>query len=240
MRSLGLECSSFEIYRSLVAGYLDFLHLSHLDDVEFQEVITVEGAEHLADALDAGNGCILITAHYSAWELSPRAVVNLGHRIGIIHKELDDSEVSAFLNDLRRKPGVDSVDRSRGPGALLRLLRQNAAVGILIDQDTMGADGEFVDFLGIPARTPTGPAKIALRFGIPVSTLHIRRNKDRDYILVIDKPVDTSTFSGDDGHIQLTEVLNRRIGEWIHEDPAQWVWIHKRWHHRPDGSTGLR
>lgn len=240
MDPLGLSCSNFDIYRSMVAGYLDFLHLSAADNHEFRKVVKVEGAHHLSSALSGGKGCIVITAHYSAWELAPRMLVNLGHRIGIVYRELPNNAASKFLDNLRRSPGIESMDREKGLRSLMKLLNQNAAVGILIDQDTMGVDGEFVDFLGLPARTPTGPAKIALRFNIPVLTLHIKREADNSYILIIDEPIDTAEFSGETGYLGFTEALNKRIGEWIYDDPSQWVWIHKRWNHRPDGSTGLR
>ena len=240
MEPLGLDASNFDIYQSMVAGYLDFLHLSNVDDAEFREVVKIRGSEHLTSALSGGKGCILITAHYSAWELAPRGILNQGHRVGIVYRELRNNAASKFLDNLRQRPGIESVDRDRGLGSLMNLLRQNAVVGILIDQDTMGADGEFVDFLGFPARTPTGPAKIALRFGIPILTLHMKREADNSYILVIDESIDTTAFSGETGYLGFIESLNKQIGEWIHDDPAQWVWIHKRWYHRPDGTTGLR
>ena len=123
---------------------------------------------------------------------------------------------------------------------LMHVLRENTAVGILIDQDTMGVESEFVDFLGLPARTPVGPAQLAIRFGIPVLTLHIARKRNGRYILTIDEPVALSDYSGDNGYLELTADLTGRIEEWIREDPQQWIWIHERWARRPGWAPGLR
>jgi KDO2-lipid IV(A) lauroyltransferase len=113
-------------------------------------------------------------------------------------------------------------------------------VGILIDQDTLGVESDFVDFMGLPARTPVGPSQAALRFGIPVLTLHILRKENGKYILEINEPLDLSVFDGDKGYLKLTANLTERIEEWVRENPEQWVWIHERWARRPDWAPGLR
>jgi KDO2-lipid IV(A) lauroyltransferase len=113
-------------------------------------------------------------------------------------------------------------------------------VGILIDQDTMGVESDFVDFLGLAARTPVGPARIALRFDIPILTLHISRNGHGRYTVTIDEPLDLDRYREDDGVIKLTADLTARIEEWVIEDPQQWVWIHERWARRPGWAPGLQ
>ena len=85
-----------------------------------------------------------------------------------------------------------------------------------------------------------GPSQLAVRFGIPVLTLHISRGKDGKYTLHIDEPLDLTVYEGDKGYIKLTADLTGRIEEWVREDPEQWVWIHERWARRPGWAPGLR
>ncbi len=229
---LGLKVCRRRVYRHMAAGLLDFLRLSSMDDDAFRRAVTVEGGENLALAMSAGKGAVVITAHYSAWELIPRAVTLLGHKVGIVGRKLWNPGVSDQLDALRRRFGVETIDRGDGAMRLLRTLRANTAVGILIDQETKAVEGRFVPFMGIPALTPTGPASICLRFGIPAVTLHIRR-VGMKYLLVIDPPVDTRGMEGDEGIMALTGEFNRRIGEWIVEEPDQWIWFHDRWGRSP-------
>jgi Kdo2-lipid IVA lauroyltransferase/acyltransferase len=240
MEPNGLDVRPRAVYRHLLAGMTDFLRMTNRSDVELSRLVTVTGGEHMASALSEGKGAIALTAHYSAWELIPRAVALLGHRVGIISRRLSDPATSGYLDRLRAAPGTVVIDRGAGIGRLMRCLRENTAVGILIDQDTLGVESGFVDFLGLPARTPVGPARIALRFGIPVVPLHIRRVEGGRYSLVIEPPLDLSGFSGEDGYLELTAEVTRRIGEWIREDPEQWIWMHERWARRPGGTPGLR
>ena len=240
MKPCGMNVHLSTVYRNLIAGMLDFFHLSGKSDDEFMKTVEVHGAENMEAALSSGKGALAITAHYSAWELIPRAIKLLGHRVGVVSRKLSQRDTSEYFDSLRKKHDVALVDRSSGIVKLMHVLRKNTAVGILIDQDTMGVESEFVDFLGLPARTPVGPAQLAVRFGIPVLTLHIARKSNGRYILTIDKPMVLADYSGDNGYLELTADLTGRIEEWIREDPQQWVWIHERWARRPGWAPGLR
>ena len=229
---LGLRVRPQVVYRHMAGGLLDFLRLSAMDDESFMAAVTVEGGEHLAEVMARGRGAVVITAHYSAWELIPRAVALLGYRVGIVGRKLWNPRVSGHLDDLRRRCGIETIDRGDGAMKLLRTLRENTAVGILVDQETRAVESGFAPFLGVPALTPTGPASISLRFGIPAITLHIRR-LGMCYRLVVDPPVNTEGMSGESGVQELTGVFNTRIGKWIIEEPEQWIWFHDRWGRSP-------
>ena len=238
----GMDVTLGNVYRNLISGMMDFIRLQRIDDARFGEIVEVRGERNMASALAGGRGVLAITAHYSAWELIPRAVGLHGHKVGVVSRRLSHIATSEYLDALRQRHGVALIDRGAGLPRLMRCLRENTAVGILIDQDTLGVESDFVDFLGLPARTPVGPARLALRFGIPVIPLHIRRTggAGAGYVLEIEEPVDLSGFQGADGYLGLTAHLTGRIGDWIRDDPEQWVWIHERWARRPGSAPGLR
>ena len=240
IRPRGLNVKLSRVYRNLLRGVLDFARLNRVSDEVFRQVVTVRGEENMRKALEKGRGVLAITAHYSAWELIPRAVALQGHRVGVVTRKLAHGRASAFFDEMRARHGAVLIDRGSGIARLMRTLRDNTAVGILIDQDTMGVESDFVDFLGLQARTPVGPAQLALRFGIPVLTLHISGSSEGKYELTIDEPLDLSVYEGEKGYLRLTADLTGRIEEWIREDPEQWIWIHERWARRPDWAPGLR
>jgi len=38
-------------------------------------------------------------------------------------------------------------------------------------------------------------------------------------------------------HVDLvTREVSDRIENWVREVPSDWLWLHQRWKHRPDGS----
>jgi KDO2-lipid IV(A) lauroyltransferase len=240
MLPCGFDVRTRDVYRFLAAGILDFIHLSRRSDEEFRRAVEVEGAGHIAEALALGRGVLAITGHIGSWELIPRAVGLLGHRTGVVGRKLSGLAAEELISSLRARPGVQVIDRSSGATALVRALRGNTAVGILIDQDTVAVESGFVDFFGIPALTPLGPAKLAIRLGIPVVPLFIRRLPDGRHRLSIEPMVDPGGFAEPDGILDLTAFLTGRIEARVREDPRQWVWFHERWCRRPPGAPGLR
>lgn len=240
MRPCGFDVVPREVYRFVSGNLLDFLHLARRGDEEFRRVVRVHGANNMASALAEGRGAVAVTAHYGAWELIPRAVRLLGHRVGVVGRRLSGGAADAMLSRLRAAPGVLVLDRGAGPAALVRALRGNTAVGILIDQDTTAVDSEFVEFFGLPARTPVGPARIAVALSAPVVPLHARRSERGWHEIHIEEPIDPRAFERKEGALEITKRLTGRIEAWIREDPRQWVWFHERWCRRPPGSPGLR
>jgi KDO2-lipid IV(A) lauroyltransferase len=236
----GLDVEPGAVYAHVTAGLLDFIHLSRRSDDCFSRAVEVQGADRIGRALSAGRGVIAVTAHYGAWELIPRAVKLLGHPVGVMGRRLGGGAAESLISGLRARPGVLVIDRAGGASSLVRALRLNTAVGILIDQDTRAVDAGFVDFFGLPASTPTGPARLAIRFHVPVVPLFIRRTPRGGYVLSIEEPVDPAGFTGPEGALELTALLTSRIESWVRGDPRQWVWFHERWCRRPPGSPGLR
>lgn len=226
MAHCGIKAGTSAIYASVLTSYFDFFHYSRRSDKAFKRKVRVKGAENMAEALEHGKGAIAVTAHFSAWELIPRAVKLLGFETGVVGRSLTHSGASEVLEKLRAAPGIQVVDRDRGVGPIVRLFRNNTAVGILIDQDTSRVQSETVEFLGFPARTPVAPSMLARRLGVPVVPLHIVRQKDSSYILEIEKPL---YFSENDSSEDVLNLLNLRIGDWIKSAPEQWVWFHERW-----------
>ncbi len=226
MTDRGIMAGISDVYSSLLFSFFDFFHLSRRSDEKFRKIVRVEGARNLLGALEEKKGVIAVTAHFSAWELLPRAVKLLGVDTGVVGRSLTHPGASGVLEKLRAAPGIHVVDRDRGVGPIIRLLRQNAAIGILIDQDTSRVQSEFADFLGVPARTPVAPAVLSKRLGVPVVTLHITRRADDTYLMRIDPPVH---FTENDTVQGFLAMLNGRIGSWIEAAPEQWVWFHDRW-----------
>ena len=226
----GITVRASAVYTGVLSGYFDFFYLSRRSDETFRDLIEVQGAENMEKALSFGKGVIAVTAHLGPWELLPRAMKLMGFDIGVVGRALSQSGTSDILDKLRQKPGVETIDRGAGVAPIMRLLRSNKTLGMLIDQDTKGVQSQFAGFLGRPAWTPVAPAVLATRLQAPVVTLHITRRKDSTFLLVIDEPV---FFTGGETSEGILTFLNDRISRWILDTPEQWVWFHNRWRRQP-------
>ena len=74
-------------YRNLGRNLLEFLHLPHMSDEEINRLMTLEGREHMARALAAGKGAVMLTAHYGNWELAGAKMALAGYPLNVIARE---------------------------------------------------------------------------------------------------------------------------------------------------------
>src|SRR6185436_12021770 len=105
-------------------------------------------------------------------------------------------------------------------------------VAMVGDQDAR-RQGVFVPFLGRPASTALGPARIALATGAPIVMGFVTRAKDGRMTLDIEPPLALEDPGAKDAALRLTALHTARLEEWVHARPAMWFWLHRRWKTAP-------
>jgi KDO2-lipid IV(A) lauroyltransferase len=192
------------------------------------DFVVLEGREALDEALAGGRGAIVVTGHVGNWELLAAAMAAEGVPITVVGRRVNDVRFNALIVTFRLGAGLEVLSRDdpRFVASVREALGRGRVVALLIDQDTRGA-GVFVPFFGRPARTPPGPAVLALRAQVPVLTVFIRRRADGGHTIAFERvPVPPR---GRDTVVALTARLTAAIEAHIRTAPAQWVWWHRRW-----------
>jgi KDO2-lipid IV(A) lauroyltransferase len=114
------------------------------------------------------------------------------------------------------------------------------AVGILMDQNMLPGEGEFVDFFGCLACTTTGPARVAKKTGVPIVLgLVIWDSKLKKYRLRFDSVEWLKRENPEEEIVANTANFTRLIEEYVRRYPDQWLWVHRRWKTRPPGELPL-
>ncbi|GAC1338069.1 MAG: lysophospholipid acyltransferase family protein [Myxococcales bacterium] len=187
-------------------------------------------AQVLREASAAGKGMIFVACHIGNWELLARRVVLAGYRAGTVAREAQDPRLTALLERSRRNAGLQTLWRGK-PGlarGLLRLLREGALVGLLIDQD-IDAQGQFVPFFGRPAFTPRAAGDLTVRTGAAVIFGCIHREEPTRHRLVIRRLPVPQTGDRERDSLAVTAAATLAIEEEIRRRPDEWVWMHRRW-----------
>lgn len=182
----------------------------------------------LDKAMAAGRGVIAATGHIGNFELGG-VVLAQRYRLLDVIKPQRNHLFDGIINDLRAKRGILTVPMDQSGPAVVRHLRGGGLVTLLLDQDA-GSEGLEVDFLGHPASTWPGAARLSIRTGCPVVPMAILRRKDGTHRLSLKDPL----FPGDlvDAGAEVQEYLqriSRCVEGFIRENPAQWFWVHRRW-----------
>jgi KDO2-lipid IV(A) lauroyltransferase len=141
--------------------------------------------------------------------------------------------VQDLMNRLRGECGISVIE----PASLLettRVLRQNRFIAMLSDQDAR-QQGVFVDFLGAPASTHAGAARLALLTGAPVITGFIIRTDATHHRIIIEEPVRIDRgMDRQESVLRITRAYTRSIEGYVRRHPDHWLWAHRRWKTRPE------
>jgi predicted LPLAT superfamily acyltransferase len=148
---------------------LDRIYLLNDEDRRFE--ITIHGENIVTEILAQGGGCLLFGAHHGSFEVL-RLVGRRQPDLSVSLAMYEDTgrKIGAALNAIN--PGLAPRIIGLGtPGAMIEIrdcLEHGGFVGMLADR-TLAPDTTIkVDFLGMPAAFPTGPARLAALLGPPV------------------------------------------------------------------------
>ena len=204
-----------------------FAHLPSINRSNVREWIDYEGFEHYEEAKRRGKGVLFATGHLGNWELSAYAHALLTEPMQIVVRPLDNAQLDRFVAARRALSGNGVIEKKDFARGLLRALRANEAVGILVDQNALLNEGIFVNFFGTPACTSPVFAKIAARSGATVLPGFAVWRGDR-FVLKFYAPLE---LTGDERAD--TQLIQHAVERAIREFPDQWLWIHRRWKTRP-------
>jgi len=205
------------------------------------DVVIYDGFENFQNASDAAKGVLFLTGHLGGWELSAFAHSLYGHPLRFVMRPLDNPYLDRMVREYRTKHGNIPILKDDPVRELLRAMKEGATVGILMDTNMMPPQGIFVNFFGIPAGTPSGLARIALRTDaavVPGFTLW--DPVLRKYRLRFDPPVKLVRTGDNDADIVTnTQIFTNVIEGFVRKYPDQWLWVHRRWKARPEGQPPL-
>ncbi len=236
-----LEKTVRGLYRHLGLSLVEILSLPGVNPEFIQNIINYEGEQNLKDGLARGKGVLLLTCHIGNWELPGISLVADGYNIRAIGKEMKNAAGDTLREMLRDGNGVVTIPRRNSIKQILRELKQNNVVTVVLDQNMTADEGIFVDFFGYPACTMKALAVLAARTGAAVIPCQMWREPNcRDHWIKFHPAVPCEELPDADveeNHRHNTQRYTKVLEAMIRSRPEQWLWIHKRWRTRPAGET---
>jgi len=200
---------------------------------------SVEGFEHIDDALQQGRGALLVTGHLGNWELGGSYIAARGVPVDAIARHMRNRVFERYLTRVRERFGVKVVFDDQAVRHTPRSIRDNRIVGFLSDQGVLGLASTFVPFFSRLAKTPRGPAVFALRLQVPVVFVAAMRLPSGKYRLVVEKITVEDTGDREADVVALVSNYTARLEYWVTQYPGQYFWQHRRWKYQPTGAPPL-
>ncbi len=169
---------------------------------------------------------------------APALLLGQSRRVVDVYQRQSNPVFDAQLMKGRGRFGrTDFVNRHDGIRPVIKLIRQGHGFVNAPDMDFGRKDSAFVPFFGVPACTLLAPGKMASSLNMRVLPLTIcMLPGGRGYRVTAHPPL-ANYPSGDallDAH-----TLHAWLEARIREQPAQYLWVHKRFKTRPEGEPGL-
>jgi KDO2-lipid IV(A) lauroyltransferase len=211
--------------------------LWYASPARLRRLIHVEGDVRLAERSE--RPVMWLVPHFMALDVAGAAVVLFQSRwVASIYQPQSNAVLDAAMRRGRLRHGGGEVFPRHGNAlALVRAVKRGASFFNLPDMDFGERDAAFVPFFGIPAATLLAPSRLARSLGMLV------------------QPVVAEALPGgagyrvrflppwDDWPTDDAEADTRRMNAWIETEirrnPAQYLWVHKRFKTRPAGSPSL-
>jgi Kdo2-lipid IVA lauroyltransferase/acyltransferase len=225
-----LEAIAKGVYRNLGIVVAEFFDLPYLNSQNIRDIVEVEGLENYQRALAKNKGILTFGGHFSNWELSAVAFSLYARPIVVIYRPLDSPILDALVKYVRSSTGNIPLATAHAMRPMIRHLKKNDMIGLLVDQNVAWQEGVFVDYFGRPACTTDGLALLAMHTEAAVLPSYLVRMESGRYRLVFEEELQL-VRTGDrnsDARIN-TQMITKKVEDVVRRYPDQWLWIHQRW-----------
>ena len=202
-----------------------------------KRLIHVEGNVTLAE--HSTQPVMWLVPHFMALDVAGAATqLFQKQRVGSIYQAQSDAVMDAAMRAGRLRFNQGEVFARRDSAKpLIRAIKRGDAFFNLPDMDFGARDAAFVPFFGVPAATLLAPSRMARALGMVVQPVVAEiLPGGRGYRVRFLEP--WTDFPTADAMAD-TAAMNRWIETEIRANPAQYLWVHKRFKTRPEGEASL-
>jgi KDO2-lipid IV(A) lauroyltransferase len=226
-----------QVFRNFAQTVLDYFWFSRHRSERIARWVVMDDSV----AFWFGKGALVaVTAHFGNWEILGQIAAIRGAPLHSVAKPVKNPAIDARVNRLREESGQRIIPRDGALKTLVKVLRENGVVALLLDQDTREAEGGvFVDFFGVPAPVSSAAASLASKFRVPILPAFCRHEGGGRYRCYAREALLPEALQGLSAG-EITARIARVLESEIRSDPGQWLWTYKRWKRRQPGVDAAR
>lgn len=182
----------------------------------------------VAQVRASGQPAIFVAPHLANWNLLPIAAVQSGIPLSVVYRRQSNPAIESLMTGWRAALGCGFLEVGEASRGMMRELQQGRSVGLLMDQRF--DRGLKVPFFGVPATTTLVPARLALRFGVPLIPARIERRQGAHFLITVHRPVTPiARLDPEASALDMTRQVNELFARWIRAAPDQWLCVKRRW-----------
>lgn len=223
-----------KFYLHFCDSFIETLYLDRVSPEEIKRRFVFKNPELVNGYLDQGRQVMTVCGHYNNWEWPSSWSLHSKYRFYAVYKKLRNPAFDLFYYNMRSRLGCVPIEKAETVRRLLKNVqdKEPSFSAFLIDQTPKKHEIQYwTNFLNQDTPVLTGTEKIAQKLDAVLLFSHTRKIKrgyyELEYSLITEHARDTRQF-------EITERFTRLLEQHIIEDPAYWLWSHKRWKHKRD------
>lgn len=205
-------------------------------DNKIHQHMSIKGQEHVEQTINDGHGVILFAVHCLPLEMGARIFGQFQPGVGVYRPH--NNPVMEYLQVKGRLRSNKGLVPKRDLRQMIRCLRNKEVIWYTADQDFGRSSAVFIPFFAVTeAATITGATSLAKLGRAKVLPFFVERsNNDKGYQIEIMPPL--NNFPGEN---EVEDAIrgNHIIETLINRNPAQYMWLHRRFKTRPEGQASL-
>lgn len=225
-----IEVNIKRVYEHFAISVLEFIQFSLMAPEEVIKHSRLTGENYLHQALNKGNGVILISAHIGNWEVGLHFLTYYFKRpITLVTRKLKPKLLDDLFTHFRAQSG-NKIMNSKGTfNKMVKTLRQGNILALMADLPRKKYSVE-INFLGHRSRSAYAVALLSILCESPVIPAFTYRDTDGFICLELGAPVDIIRRGKLRTDLQInTQRISDIVEEAVYRRPDQWLWMQKRW-----------
>ncbi len=202
---------------------------------EINKRMLLPNVDLLTSYFNDNRNVLAAVAHYGNWEWGAlRTSFITTHPRIIVYKPLHNSAFNNLFMHMRSRFGVTLVSMKNTLRKMAELRTELSLSVFVADQTPVREEVQyFTSFLNQPTAVFLGVEKIAKLMNSVVVFADIRRVRRGFYsctfVPLAEHPKNTPEYHITDAHVEYLQKV-------IKEEPAYWLWSHRRWKFKPEDS----
>lgn len=173
---------------------------------------------------------VLVMGHKGNWEWAGNTFSILcKQQLYVIYHPLANKQFNNLMYKMRTRFGTKLIAMQDTFREMVKNRQEVNATAFIADQSPQPATAQWTTFLHQDTPVSKGTEKIAQKMNYPVVYVSVIRIKRGYYSVKASMLVETPTAENE-GAITISHT--RKLEQDIMEQPATWLWSHRRWKHK--------
>ncbi len=219
-----------EFYRHFCDLVFEFLAISTMSKKEIRKRVTMANPEVIQDFFDQNQSILFVVGHQCNWEwMLQQSCIDYDKPFDAVYKELSNKTFDKFMIATRSRFGGVPIEMKQTGREIVRRRRELRGFCMVADQSPAEDELDyFTDFFGKQTPFYSGMATIAQLTKYPVVFANIKKVKRGHYHVVLEVIAQAPYQKGDKS---LIDKYAQMVESQMREQPAYWLWSHRRWKH---------